>query len=267
MPRTVTPSCRRNPVRGSTRAVRVAGTLPPVTDPQLPSGWFPDPLDRYDHRWFNGMSWTSDVSSNGERFVDPLGTSPTPGGHVRAGNRAATVAMVCGSIGLAIAWVPFLVVGGIALGIIALVAGTKGIRRSRETGAGRRLAITGLTTGGAALVLSIVGIVLSIAVAREVIDFVEPGPRFVDVVDCTVDGRDVAVTGTIKNLDDERHDYTVFVTVAGRTAHDAVDAVDPDETAEWSVDLRTSREPGSCEPDIVVNGPFPFGIETGPVSN
>lgn len=40
---------------------------------ESPQGWYPDPLGRYDNRWFNGTSWTADVSTDGARRVDPLG--------------------------------------------------------------------------------------------------------------------------------------------------------------------------------------------------
>ncbi len=43
-----------------------------------PQGWYPDPLGRYDHRWFNGTSWTADVSTDGARHVDPLGITSPP---------------------------------------------------------------------------------------------------------------------------------------------------------------------------------------------
>ncbi|MGA0270730.1 MAG: DUF2510 domain-containing protein, partial [Ilumatobacteraceae bacterium] len=43
-----------------------------------PQGWYPDPLGRYDHRWFNGTSWTADVSTDGVRQVDPLGITSPP---------------------------------------------------------------------------------------------------------------------------------------------------------------------------------------------
>lgn len=248
---------------------RTAVTLPGVTEPQLPSGWFPDPLGRYDHRWFNGSSWTSDVSVDGQRFVDPLGVSPGgAGGPASAGNRAATAAMICGLVGVSVAWAPFIVVAGIVLGVIALVAGIRGLRRSRSIGRGRGAAITGIVTGGAALALSILGVVLSIAVIREVLDFIEPGPRFVEVRSCVADGRDVLVDGTITNLSDERRDYTVFAEVDGRTAFAAVEFVDPDEVVRWEVSLRTPEALGSCDPDdveVIVNGPFPFGVETDPV--
>lgn len=239
-----------------------------MSDPQLPSGWFPDPLERYDHRWFNGTSWTSDVSIDGRLTVDPLGTAPSPAGSSGSGNGIATAALVCGLVGIAIAWIPFLVVGGIALGILGIVFGVKGLRRSRTAGRGRGPAITGIIGGIVALLLSIVGVVLSVVVVREAIAFIEPGPRYVDDVECTIDGREASVTGTITNLDDERHDYTVFVTVENVTRYVEVTDVEPDEVAEWGVRLDGSfRDLDVCDPDIIVNGPFPFGIETDPVQD
>ena len=49
---------------------------------ESPQGWYPDPLGRYDLRWFNGTSWTADVSTNGTRHVDPQGVD-TPAGRRR----------------------------------------------------------------------------------------------------------------------------------------------------------------------------------------
>ena len=72
-----------------------------MSDPSSsPPGWFPDPLERYEHRYFNGSSWTSDVSTGGQRSVDPLGTHPGPV-HERS-NKDATAAIVMGSISLVI---------------------------------------------------------------------------------------------------------------------------------------------------------------------
>jgi hypothetical protein len=239
-----------------------------VNVPQRPSGWFDDPLGRYDHRWFNGTTWTSDVSVDGRRFVDPLGISPGPepgAATQRTGNTAATAAMICGLVGAAIAWAPFVVIGGIILGIVAVALGVSGLRRSRDAGRGRGAAITGLVAGGVSLALSVVGVVLTVVVTREVLEFIDPGPRFVDEVVCEVDGREVVVSGTITNLDDDRHDYTVFVTVDDRMRYTSVELVDPGEVVDWSVRLRTDQELSDCDPDVVVNGPFPFGIETDPV--
>jgi hypothetical protein len=238
----------------------------PVTDQQLPSGWFPDPLGRYEHRWFNGTTWTSDVATDGQRFVDPLGIAPGPYGAPPArANGAATAALVCGLVGVAIAWIPLLVVVGVVLAVLAIVFGAKGLRQSRESGGGRGRAVTGLVSGIAALALSVVGVILTIGVFREVIAFVEPGPRFVDGVECTVDGREAAVTGQLTNLDDRTRDYVVFVTVDDRTRYAEIDDVAAGETVEWIVRVEGSLDAGSdCDPDVVVNGPFPWGIETDP---
>lgn len=241
----------------------------PVTDQQLPSGWFPDPLGRYEHRWFNGTTWTSDVASNGQRFVDPLGIAPSPYGTGQpygqsSGNRAATVALVCGLVGVVVAWIPLAVVAGLVLAVLALVFGVKGLRRSRENGEGRGRAITGLVSGVGALALSIVGIVLTIGLFREVIAFIEPGPRFVDEVECTVDGREATVTGRLTNLDDRERDYTLFATVDGRTRYVEIDDVGAGEAVDWIVRVDGDLDVGACDPDIVVNGPFPYGIETDP---
>jgi hypothetical protein len=233
-----------------------------VTDQQLPSGWFPDPLGRYDHRWFNGTSWTSDVSTDGRRLVDPLGISPGPSAPAR--NRPATVSVVCGLIGVAIAWIPIVVVAGFVLAVVAIVAGIRGVRSGRSSGVGTGRATAGLIIGIAALLASVVGVILSVVVFREVIDFVEPGPRFVDEVTCEVDGRDVTVTGTIQNLDDTAHSYTVFAEVDRRSGYDQVEDLAPSEVTEWRVQVRTAEPVEDCDPDIVVNGPFPFGLETDP---
>jgi hypothetical protein len=242
-----------------------------VTDPQYPPGWFPDPLGRYDHRWFNGTTWTSDVSMNGQRFVDPLGISPGPNlvtgasGARSSGNGAATAALVCGLVGVVIAWIPLVVIAGFVLAILALVFGVKGLRQSRDTGTGKGRAVTGLVAGVVALGLSIVGVVLTIDVFREVIAFVEPGPRFVDEVSCVVDGPEATVTGTLTNLDDRERGYVVFVTVDGSTRYTELDDVAAGSTAEWIVRVEGRFPPGfECDPDVVVNGPFPYGIETDP---
>lgn len=201
----------------------------------------------------------------GQRFVDPLGTSPTPGTTGPTGNRSATAAMVCGLIGVVIAWMPIVVVAGIVLGILAVVLGAKGLRQSKSSGSGRGKAITGLVTGVITLGLSVIGVWLTVDVFGEVIAYVEPGPRLVDDVVCTVGSREANVTGTITNLDDERRDYVVFVTVERTTRYAEIADVEPDETVDWSVRLDGSfRGVGDCEPDIVVNGPFPYGIETDP---
>jgi uncharacterized protein YxjI len=35
--------------------------------------WYPDPMGRHEYRWFDGATWTDQVSSHGKQSVDPVG--------------------------------------------------------------------------------------------------------------------------------------------------------------------------------------------------
>lgn len=241
---------------------------PPIPPNITPAGWFPDPLGRHEHRYFNGASWTSDVSDGGQRLIDPLGTLPgyqNSGGS--ASNGLATAALTCGIIGTLIAWMPFAVVIGIVLGVLALVFGIKGLRRSATVGRGRGAAIAGIVTGSLALLLAIVGVILSVVVFRAVADFAEPGPYDTDVVDCTLDGRLATVDGTLTNESRIVRDYSLFVTVGKDVDVFTIDGVAPGDTVEWSATVRTRAVPDECTPSVVVQGPFPFGIEMDPIES
>lgn len=37
-----------------------------------PAAWYPDPLGRHEHRWFDGADWTDHVSSHGRQTTDPM---------------------------------------------------------------------------------------------------------------------------------------------------------------------------------------------------
>ncbi len=237
-----------------------------MSDPSTPSGWFPDPLDRYDHRYFNGTSWTSDVSNDGIRYVDPLGARPDGGRQQAAGNRAATSAVVMGSIAIIIAWIPFVVVIGGVLAVLAVVFGVRGLRRSRDEGSGRAASIAGIVMGLVGIAAAVVGVILSVIVLRAVIDYIEPGPNITDVTSCTVDGRVARVAGTITNSSDQTRRYTVFVEVDGRTEFAGIDALQAGDTADWSVDITVPAPTDRCEPTTIVQGPFPFDVEVDPVN-
>lgn len=246
-----------------------------MTDPSrsstsgaFPAGWFPDPLGRYEHRWFNGTTWTSDVSTDGQRYVDPFGISAGPGNAGQPapeGNGPATAAITCGIIGTLLAWMPFVVVIGAALGVLALVFGAKGRRRARENGRGRAMAVTGTVTGVLALGLCVVGVITSVITFREVVAYAEPGLTTVTVDECVIDGRSASVTGTLTNESAKTRGYTLFVTVDDTRTSVVIDDVAPDATVDWHAILRDDVIVFSCEPDVIVNGPFPFGLEMEPV--
>jgi uncharacterized protein YxjI len=48
-----------------------------VTDTTAP-GWYADPFGRHEHRWFDGMQWTDQVSSHGKQAVDPPTAAHVP---------------------------------------------------------------------------------------------------------------------------------------------------------------------------------------------
>lgn len=255
-----------------------------------PAGWFPDPLGRYEYRYFNGSVWTADVSNGGNRLVDPNGTAPrhTPDSfgtypaplaatatfgayEPPKRNGFAVAAMVCGIIGVLIAWAPFVVIAGLILAILAVVFGFQGLRRAGEIHKGRGMALTGLITGVAGLVLSALGIWLTVVVWREVAAFIEPGPVAAEVTGCRSDGAVVEAGGTLTNRSSKRRDYTLFVEIDGirgdRMLIEQIDDVAPGATVDWEVSDRASIDPGPCDADLSVHGPFPFGIELDPIDS
>ena len=213
------------------------------------------------------MNWTSDVSEDGVRHVDPLGARPggTAGSSTER-NRAATTAVVTGSIAIAIAWIPFIVVIGAVLAVLAVVFGIRGLRQSRVNGSGRGASLAGIIMGGLGIGATIVGVVLSVVVWRAVVDYVEPGAHDVAVTSCEIDGRDINVAGTIENQSDESRQYTVFVEVDGRTASAIVDTVAAGATSDWSTTVTARSVPDTCDPEVIVHGPFPFELELDPVN-
>jgi hypothetical protein len=256
-------------------------STPPPTNP---AGWLPDPLGRYEHRYFNGSSWTADVSIGGQRQVDPLGIMPGPGpfgaptsgfannGQV-ARNRIATAAMVCGIIGVVLAWVPFVFVAGTVLGILALIFGISGLKKSKTVGKGRGLAISGIATGTTALLLSVVGVILSVVVFRAIDDFASPGPLEIRSIECESTQIGSTATGIITNESVSERGYTVFVTITrpsdqpgrGRTAFVEVERVAAGGDAPWTVTIPALTGPEPCSAEVDVQGPFPFGLEIDPI--
>jgi Protein of unknown function (DUF2510) len=51
-----------------TSAPTSASAPAPVAQP----GWYPDPAQRFEHRWHDGQNWTGTVASGGQQFDDPL---------------------------------------------------------------------------------------------------------------------------------------------------------------------------------------------------
>ncbi|MCX6522076.1 MAG: DUF4190 domain-containing protein [Actinobacteria bacterium] len=278
-----------------------------------PAGWYPDPLGRYDHRWYNGTAWTADVSVDGRRFVDPVpldapsnpthvapvapvapvsGIAPSgsapfgPAGWPPMGTAhgvwvtppsppsrtLAVLALIAGLVAVTTGWMPIFFVLGAIAGIAAITLGIVArsrIRAGRARGSG--MALAGLVLGPIGLATCVVGVVLTGTLLREVREYTEPGPVDVEITSCAAEGRAVRITGTIENLDDETHDYSIVVEVL-----DDGDLVERDSTEltgvvagevrDWERLLLTrGRTPAVPECEIfAVNGPFPFGLDPNP---
>lgn len=265
---------------GPGRPARRTSTLSAVTAPVPPTateqpGWFPDPNGRHEHRYFNGRAWTADVADGGERAIDPLGSAPTPVRPPAAfppspprpeRGGLATASLVCGIIGVLIAWLPFLVVGGVVLAILALVFGVKTLRSGTTPSGARGKSIAGVVLGAVALALAVLGAVLSVVVVREVLAFMDPAAHTVEVTDCRFDGGVAIVAGTLTNLDDEPAGFSLFVTVeaGGRFTEEGdareIDSVAPGATVEWQVATNVDGAAESCVGSVEVFGPLPFGV-------
>lgn len=249
-----------------------AAPTPAPAEPALPAGWFPDPNGRYEHRYFNGRGWTADVADGGHRTVDPMGTQPTPRPAYPpapagpGGNGIATAALVCGLIAVVLAWMPFVVVAGAVLAVLALVFGIQGLRRSHATSSGRGKSIAGIVLGAVGIGLAVLGTILSVVVFREVRAFLDAAPHDVEVLDCAVADGVARASGTLTNLADEPAEFSIFITV--RTAERTTEAGDPREierlapgaTADWQVTTLVERTAESCTANVDVFGPLPFGV-------
>ena len=224
-------------------------------------------MGRHEHRYFNGTTWTSDVADGGYRMVDPLGTGPGYVHGVKQSNGLATAALTCGIIGVLVAWMPFIVVAGIVLGVLALVFGIKGLKRAGAVGTGRGVAIAGVVMGGVTLLTAIIGVVFSVMMFRAIADFIEAGPVDTDITDCRLDGRFATIEGTLTNESRSERDYSLFVTLDEQVDIITFDDIEAGQTVEWVAQVRTRSQLDTCRPTVNVQGPFPFGIEIDPIDN
>ena len=238
-----------------------------TNDTGAAAGWYANPTRRYDHRYYNGAAWTSDVSSAGQRVVDPLGIEPTPSVPERPSNPGiATAAMVLGIVAISLSWVPFVVALGVIAAVLAIVLGLVGLRRARRTGANRAFSIVGIATGAGALVVAIVGITLSILVYDAYDRYLNPAPNETTVVECTLEGARATLQGELVNLGDEPADFNVLVAFVRpgtdnpeRRERVSVDDVEAGATAEFEAQAQVGLDEIDCLV-LEVNGPLPFGI-------
>lgn len=241
-------------------------------------GWYADPLRRFELRWFNGASWTADVSTGGDRFVDPLGVAVdvaaddrsdrTP--HDRTGADAptsmATAAMVLGIIAVATAWIPFVVALGAVAAILALVFGVVAMKRSAPSGPGRGRAVVGVVTGASGLVAAVLGVVLSILVLDVYDAYENPNAHEATIDTCDIVGSRAIASGALVNLGDDEADFTVLVGFVRpgtdnphRSSRISLDDVAAGASAPFEAERQIDLDDVDCIV-LEVTGPLPFGL-------
>jgi hypothetical protein len=237
-------------------------------------GWYADPLRRFELRYYNGATWTADVSTGGERFVDPLGIDVEhhPAQPARSGatentpTSLATASMVLGIVAVAIAWVPFVVVVGAVAALLALLFGILAIRRSGPSGAGRSRAVVGVITGASGLLAAALGTVLTFVVLDVYDSYLNPPPHETVITSCEVVGSRAIATGRLENLGDDTSDFSVLVGFVRpgtdnphRTTRVTLDDVEAGASAPFDAERQVELDDVDCIV-IEVTGPLPFGL-------
>ena len=243
------------------------------------AGWHPDPASRFELRYHNGRAWTADVSTNGERFVDPAGSRPnaptaapqtqtassTPVGQ----NPIATASMVLGIISIGIGWMPVIVALGLVAALLAIVFGITGRRRAKTAGVGAGFATTGLITGTVGLLACVGGVLFTMSLLQAVDEFENPAPHDAAITSCARSGDEVIARGTLTNTSDSTSTYTVRVFFvrpgtdnARHQANVVIDDVAPGQTKTFE----TTRNVGELDLECIVGavrGPLPYGVDPG----
>lgn len=234
-------------------------------------GWYADPLGRFELRYHNGTTWTADVSTGGERFVDPSGIdlgqqTARADATQNAPTSLATASMVLGIVAVAIAWMPFVVVVGALAAVLALVFGVLAIRRSGPSGAGRSRAVVGVITGGSGLLAAVLGAVLTVVVLDVYDSYLNPPPHETVVTSCEVVGSRAIASGLLENLGDETSDFSVLVGFVRpgtdnphRTTRVDLDDVEAGASAPFDAERQVELDDVECIV-IEVTGPLPFGL-------
>ena len=236
------------------------------------AGWHRDPLGRFEFRYFNGVQWTSDVSVNGQRYVDaPIAQIvPQVAPYMARKNPPrgkAIAAFVLGISALFVGWIPFVFALAAGAAICAIVFGVLGLQAARvHDGYGRGFAVAGLALSPFALAVCVGGFFFTQSVVREIRGFADPGPNELFVEQpCVVANGTASLHGRIHNLDGRAHEYRIVVDFNDGTNDPAsgtavVSDVQPDATAVWTATAKVNGSSAECNVTKVF-GPIPFGID------
>jgi hypothetical protein len=238
-------------------------------------GWYTDPARRFEYRYHNGVVWTSDVASNGQRYVDPLapGVAHPPfdvhvGDDTRSnsGNGIAIAAMVCGTVSVVLGWIPVVFAIAVVLAVLAIIFGIVGVRRARESGRRRGFAIAGLVTGAFGIPVAVVGLLFTIAVFEAFDRYENPPESTSSIESCEVEAGRARAEGELRNEGNRASRFTVYVTFRSMPSGFTIERITtvpstpPGRTTRFAVNQFLSAEFVECE-ITGVYGPLPFGIE------
>lgn len=213
-------------------------------------GWYSDPSGRFEHRYHNGERWTSDVSSRGVRYVDRAAPERP---------RGTTASLVWGIVGVCIAWLPVLFVGGLVAGIVAVALAVKA-RRGVIDPPTIRMLNAATATGVAAILLAGVGVWFTAVLYRAVDRYQNPAEHSAEIVSCLDEGAATRATVRLTNTSDQRATFTVRIELGGDRLTAETGSLDPGASQELTV--RGDAGQGSPECRVVrVDGPLPLGLD------
>jgi hypothetical protein len=239
-----------------------------------PAGWFPDPYQRFELRYFNGQRWTGDVSMQGRQMVDARGTagwSPGDDASPRSGpepSRALAVAAFITSLcAAATGWIPLVFTASALAAVVGFVLGVVALGRARrQDGFGRDFAAWAVALAVAAVPICVAGFFFTRYVVQQVDHYDDPGSYTVTHGNCTASAGTATFDGTITNNDDAEHSYELTIVYStglaevGRQYVD-VDDVQPGATAHWTNTDKLSTTSNDVTCDVTaVHGPPPFGV-------
>jgi hypothetical protein len=229
-------------------------------------GWYTDPYRRFEFRYFNGQRWTADVSVRGQRYVDhpqrftPEQPSRPPG---RGGALASFIVALCSAV---LGWAPFMFVVTLAGAVVALVLGVRALRRIARGQPGRRFAVAGVALVPVAVLSSIGGILFTQELVERFVDLVDVGEYRIDEEQPCAESADLyTLRGTITNLDDRAHRYSIIVEfrtpyeLFRRTTDTAL--AQPGDEVPWAVSGFSASPDVTCRV-LTVSGGFGPPVDT-----
>ena len=215
-------------------------------------GWYPDPTRRYEVRYFNGVTWTADVATGGQRMVDSMNAAPFPKsapgwtdawapGPKPLPATMATIALVLALVGIGIGWIPFLFAVGAVAAVAGAVFGFLALKRIKAgTERGRHLALWAIGLLPVAAGVVFLGAWMTTKAVKEFDDYNNAPANHLVVGPCQADGDQITFSGSLQNLSKKSSDFTVNVSLESasgrrvtRSLH--LDEVAADETRPWEL--------------------------------